>query len=130
MNFLPARWRDGAIEVAGHRLPVTLALAEQLSAAGEFALGIRPEYVTLSEPGATGALPVTVSQIQDIGTYWLLAARVGETVMRARLNLTSAIPQVGDQVWLKVLGPHSCFYGGDQQMIAAGAEPVAAGASA
>jgi|GEM_PF-5390188 len=96
---------------------------------GEFTLGIRPEYVALTHAGATGALPVTVSQIQDIGTYWLLAAHVGETVMRARLNLTSAIPQVGEQVWVKVLGPQSCFYGGDQQLIAAGMEPPPPGES-
>lgn len=130
MNFLPAHWQDGAIAVAGQRLPVAPALAERLSAVGEFTLGIRPEYVTLTEAGATGALPVVVSQIQDIGTYWLLAARAGETVVRARLNLASAIPQVGDPVWLRVLGPHSCFYGNDQQLIAAGVEPIPPRASA
>jgi len=130
MNFIPARWREGAIEVAGHRLPIAPALAERLSAAGEFMLGIRPEYVTQTEAGASGALPVEVSQVQDIGTYWLLAARAGETVLRARLNLASAAPDVGATVWLKVLGPHSCFYGGDQQLIAAGVEPEQPGASA
>ena len=130
MNFIPARWRDGALDVAGHRLSVAPALAERLGLAGEFMLGIRPEYVTLAEAGASGALPVEVSQIQDIGTYWLLAARAGETVLRARLALACTAPNVGATVWLKVLGPHSCFYGGDQQLIAAGVEPEQPGASA
>ena len=129
MNFLPAHGQDGAIVVADQRLSVVPALAERLSALGEFTLGIRPEYVTLADAGTMGALPVTVSQIQDIGTYWLLAARVGETVVRARLPLASAIPQVGDPVWLKVLGPHSCCYGSNQQLIAAGLEPLSPGES-
>ena len=130
MNFIPARWREGAIEVGGHRVPSAPAQAARLSAAGEFMLGIRPEYVTQTEAGASGALPVEVSQVQDIGTYWLLAARAGETVLRAPLNLASAAPGVGATVWLKVVGPHTCFYGGDQQLIAAGVEPEQPGASA
>ena len=40
-----------------------------------------------------------------------------------------AIPQSGEIVWLAVLGPHTCFYGRDHQLIAAGSEPVATGAS-
>jgi glycerol transport system ATP-binding protein len=129
MNFLPARWQEGAIAVADQRLPVAPALAERLSAVGEFTLGIRPEYVVMTEAGAVGALPVAVRQIQDIGTYWLLTAHAGETVVRARLHLASAAPCIGSSIWLQVLGPHTCFYGADQQLIAVGSEPVTAGAS-
>jgi glycerol transport system ATP-binding protein len=30
-----------------------------------------------AEPGRAGALPATVTQVQDIGTYWLVTARRG-----------------------------------------------------
>jgi glycerol transport system ATP-binding protein len=117
MNFLPARWRDDAVEVAGRSLPVAPGLAEALRAAGEFTLGVRPEYVTLTGAGESGALAASVTQSQDIGTYWLVSARAGESVLRARLSPESAAPRVGDTVWLRVLGPHTCFYDRDEQLI-------------
>lgn len=121
MNFLPARWRDGAVEAAGHTLRVAPALAEVLGAVGEFTLGVRPEYVTLAAPGGAEAVSAEVSQVQDIGTYWLLTARAGEVVLRARLNpANGAIPKVGAAVWLSVLGPHTCCYNRNQQLIVAG----------
>ena len=130
MNFLPARWREGAAEVAGRRLPVAPALAESLGAAGEFTLGVRPEYLALTTAEGAGALAAEVSQVQDVGTYQLLTARADGSVLRARLSLESgAMPKPGETVWLSVLGPHTCFYGADQQLIAVGSEPVTAGAS-
>ncbi len=117
MNFLPAHWRDDAVEVAGRSLPVAPALAGALRAAGEFTLGVRPEYVTLTGAGESGALAASVTQSQDIGTYWLVSARAGESVLRARLSPESAAPRVGDTVWLSVLGPHTCFYDRDEQLI-------------
>ncbi len=130
MNFLPARWWDGVIEVAGHTLQVAPPLAEPLSAAGEFTLGVRPEYVSLADASVMGALAAEVVQVQDIGTYQLLTARVDGSLLRARLSAErGAIPQSGEIVWLAVLGPHTCFYGRDHQLIAAGSEPVATGAS-
>ena len=131
MNFLPARWRDDAIEVAGRSLPVAPALAGALREVGEFTLGVRPEYVTLADADAEGALAVEVVRVQDIGTYWLLTARADGSVLRARLSAErGALLRADEAVWLRVLGPHTCFYGRDQQLIAAGTEPVASGASA
>ena len=131
MNFLPARWRDDAVEVAGRALPVQPALVGALREAGEFTLGVRPEYVTLADADAEGALAVEVVRVQDIGTYWLLTARADGSVLRARLSAErGALLRADEAVWLRVLGPHTCFYGRDQQLIAAGTEPVASGASA
>ncbi len=77
-------------------------------------LGVRPEYVTLAMPGAHGALPATVTQAQDIGTYWLVTALIrdgaGESVVRARLGPEQEIPGAGDAIWLNVVGKHTCYY--------------------
>jgi len=92
MNFLPAAVTPGA--------PV-----------GATTLGVRPEYVTLAAPNADGAVPATLTQAQDIGTYWLLTAKLGDgTVVRARLTGEQAVPTVGDAVWLGVRGSHTCYY--------------------
>ncbi len=99
MNFLPANVAPGA--------PV-----------GATTLGVRPEYVTLAEPSAVGAVPAMVTQAQDIGTYWLLTAAVGsDQTVRARLPLGQAIPRVGERVWLGIVGAHTCYYK-DEELVA------------
>ena len=109
MNFLPARGVGDGIEVAGHRMAMPRS---GLPAAEAFKLGVRPEYVTLAAALAPGAVPATVLQAQDIGTYWLLVARVAgsETIVRVRLSPEQAIPKADDAVWLAVVGEHTCFY--------------------
>ncbi len=114
MNFLPARGHAGGIEVAGRTLAAPKAA---LCAIDSFTVGVRPEYVTLAAAQETGAVPAVVAQAQDIGTYWLVTARVGDVVVRARLSPDQAIPQVGDSVWLSIVGPHTCFYK-DEELIA------------
>ena len=97
MNFLPAAL-----------LPASFA---KDMPAGATTLGVRPEYVTLAPAQAAGALPATVSQAQDIGTYWLITARVGEaSVVRVRLSPEHSPPKVGDAVWLGLVGSHTCYY--------------------
>jgi glycerol transport system ATP-binding protein len=116
MNFLPARGLGDAIEVAGRRLPVP---SDALGRCPAFTLGIRPEYVKLAAADAAGALPGTVTQAQDIGTYWLVTASVGagQPPLRARLSPEQAIPKVGESVWLGVVGPHTCYYV-DEELVA------------
>ncbi len=107
MNFLPLSQFHGRWQVARRDLavPAGLSLPE-----GDLRLGIRPEYVTLAEPGSEGAVPVSVKQVQDIGTYLMLSADIDGTPIKARLPLEVAAPRAGDTVWLRVIGEHSCFY--------------------
>ena len=84
---------------------------------GATSLGVRPEYVTLTAASAPGAVAGVVTQAQDIGTYWLLTARVGEgdkaALIRARLSPQQSIPPVGASVWLGIVGAHTCYYRDD-----------------
>jgi glycerol transport system ATP-binding protein len=121
MNFLPALRVGSGLTVAGCAVAPDRAVP---AASGRLVVGIRPEYVTLAVPGAPGAVPATVLQAQDIGTYWLVTARVGQgdagmggsegaTTVRARLNPDADIPAAGTVVWLAVVGAHTCFYADD-----------------
>jgi len=107
MNFLPASFAGGALRVAGRALalPPGRTLPE-----GDIKLGVRPEYVALAGVDDPAALPVTVVQAQDIGTHVLLIGLCGELTLKARLSPEVAAPRRGDTVWLRVLGPHTCFY--------------------
>jgi glycerol transport system ATP-binding protein len=101
MNFLPAALVPGG-------------------PAGAATVGVRPEYVALATAGSPGALGATVTQVQDIGTYWLLNARVGDATVRARLSPDALVPRRGETVWLQIAGPHTCWYAADETLIAAG----------
>jgi glycerol transport system ATP-binding protein len=106
MNFLPASVRGGRLHVADH----PLGDGGRSFPDGDLRLGIRPEYLVIGPQGQPGALPGTVSQVQDIGTYFLVTlAAAGQTV-KARLAPDAALPGVGDAVGLQLLGEHTCFY--------------------
>ena len=118
MNFLPALCDASGVNVAGRRV---MAAHPQLAGNAALTLGVRPEYVALAAPDAPGAVPVTVTQAQDIGTYWLVTARIvdptaghagdaGESLIRARLSPEQNVPKAGDSVWLSIAGKHTCFY--------------------
>lgn len=107
MNFLPGHINNEGMQLAG----ITLALPPgRTLPAGEIKLGIRPEYVTLAPAHATGALEMTVSQIQDVGTHVMLSATFAGQTLKARLSSDATQLTPGDAVWLKVMGEHTCFY--------------------
>lgn len=113
MNFLSGQWRGGRLDVAGHTIALANKSSEQLRSLEEGAslmLGVRPEYVTLAQAGEGGAIPVTVKQMQDIGTYRLLTGQVGQHIVRAKLPVDQPAPSAGVQVWLQVGGNHACLY--------------------
>ena len=118
MNFLPACWRGDAIEVGGRPLVPGAGATLPPRGDGDVKLGIRPEYLALAAPGDAGALPAEVTQVQDIGTWRLVTARCGDAVLRARLGIDIVPPRAGDAVGLRVLGPHTCWYGADEELLA------------
>ncbi len=118
MNFLAVRVMGGRLQVAGHELALT---AQQPALAdGEYKLGVRPEYVELAPPQDDGALPAQVTQLQDVGTYLMLTARIDGIAIKVRLEppQAAAAPQPGEIAWLRVLGPHTCFYR-DEELVPA-----------
>ncbi|MDB5827673.1 MAG: transporter ATP-binding protein, partial [Variovorax sp.] len=80
-------------------------------------LGIRPEYLRIAAPQAAGAVPATVTQVQDVGTHSMLSADAAGTRLKARLHSDQVPPAVGDTVWLRVLDSHTCYYR-DEELIA------------
>ena len=107
MNFLPGHWVAGEFHTAG----VRVALAPgQAFPDGELKLGVRPEHVQLAQPDSPGAVCMVVSKVQDVGTHVILSASRAGMILKARLTTDTALPQVGDSVWLQIMGAHTCFY--------------------
>ena len=111
MNFLPASVTEGVVSVDGHTL--TLHAGRHIPD-GKLKLGVRPEYVVQTAAGDPAALPFVATMIQDIGTHMMLTAKIDEHVIKARLSPASSLPKPGDEVWLQVMGPHTCFYQNDE----------------
>ncbi|MBT9597213.1 MAG: ABC transporter ATP-binding protein, partial [Vitreoscilla sp.] len=107
MNFLPVQAEGAQVRVGGALLAGSLP-------AGASKLGIRPEYLALVGTDDPGALPATVTQVQDIGTYFLVSCRAGEHLLKARLAPDAEVPTTGQAVCLKVLGEHTCFYANEE----------------
>ena len=107
MNFLLAKVVEEGIQVAG----TVLALpAERKLPLGEIKLGVRPEYVSLVAAETPGALPATVTQVQDVGTHVMLSASLSGQIIKARLPTDVAQLSAGSVVWLRVMSEHTCFY--------------------
>jgi glycerol transport system ATP-binding protein len=106
MNFLPASVRGGQVHVADR----FLSESGRPLPDGELRLGIRPEYLVIGPQGAPGTLSATVSQVQDIGTYFLVTLEAAGQAVKARLAPDAALPVVGAAVGLLVVGEHTCYY--------------------
>jgi glycerol transport system ATP-binding protein len=107
MNFLSGQVSGRSLSLAGITLPLP---PERLLPIGEIKLGIRPEYVTLAAPDSSGALPMTVTHVQDVGTHLMLSALLAGQTIKARLPSSASRLLSGNTVWLKVLGEQTCFY--------------------
>ena len=107
MNFLTGNVDNNGIHFSSATLPMP---AGRAIAAGNIKLGIRPEYVTVVPAHSSGALEMTVCQVQDVGTYVLLVAQFAGCTVKARLSPDTEKLSCGDAVWLKLMGEHTCFY--------------------
>jgi glycerol transport system ATP-binding protein len=114
MNFLDAQVVGERLKIGDSTLSLPAGRAQTLSQAGRTTVGVRPEFVALSDSQDSGAVPAIVSLVKDIGTHWMISATVAGRVVRARVAPDVRAPQVGDTVWLAVIGPHTCFYKDDR----------------
>jgi glycerol transport system ATP-binding protein len=87
MNLLPCAVEGDAALVGGHRIPLAPDLAARARAAeGELTLGIRPEFLRYGTDAEPGAVPVTVTAVEDLGNFKIVTARLdGGPVLKVKL---------------------------------------------
>lgn len=107
MNFLKVKVVPDGLHMGAQVLPVSANLSLPL---GDIKLGIRPEYVALASAQTPGAIPMVVSQVQDVGTHFIVTAQYDGQIVKARLDNDAASLTPGSIAWLQVLGEHTCFY--------------------
>jgi ABC-type sugar transport system ATPase subunit len=72
MNLIPAKAQDGVLTVAGAPLPIRIPAG----APGELVLGVRPQEVSMANPGDEGSIPGKVWMVELIGSERLIEVEI------------------------------------------------------
>ena len=113
MNFLPARFDDGRLLIGEQRLSAPPERASALQQAGDFTLGVRPEYVQLGRGGRPDR------PARPGGRRRWTSARIGSSPDRwanrpcARASRpTTRRPRCRrHRLWAaRLVGSHTCYY--------------------
>jgi ABC-type sugar transport system ATPase subunit len=89
MNLLPARYTNGSVTIAGHRLNTTM----QTTGERDVVVGIRPGALRIAPEG----IPARVELIENLGDTVVLDLDCSGTPIRIRIG-DDAIPQEGDAI--------------------------------
>jgi glycerol transport system ATP-binding protein len=93
MNLLPCALENGAAVVEGARIPLGPEMAERAgSLPGALKLGIRPQFLRLDREAENGAVPVTVTAVEDLGTFKIVTTRLGAHVVKVKLPEDQEVP--------------------------------------
>ncbi len=85
MNFVPAVWADGGVQLGGHLIAVP-GVTPKGGAALE--LGVRPEHVVIGGEG----LPAQVSRIDEAGSYRIIHVEVDGVALKAVAPAGAGLP--------------------------------------
>ena len=100
MNLLPCAVEQGVAVVAGRRIPLDGRMTEKAAAAsGALELGIRPEFLRVEPGSANGAVPVSVTRVEDLGNFKIVTLGLGDNVLKAKLPEDSPVP--GEQAFVR-----------------------------
>jgi len=109
MNLIPVQRTETGVEFDGLPLHIHPELAKlvQESTSSNIKIGIRPEFVHLSNTPADDTYECHVKYIEDLGTYRIVALELGSQLLLARIDEDQVID--GDTVhigfprqWLKL----------------------------
>lgn len=93
MNFLKAKVEQGEVSVAGQKLSMTRSLSGYTGS--EVELGIRPEYVQVTQGLGPNVITAEHVAMSDMGATRILTCTVGDSVIRAKILRDAPIPQRG-----------------------------------
>lgn len=89
MNLLPARYSNGAVMIAGHRLNTAMQTAGER----DVVVGIRPGALRIAPEG----IPARVDLVENLGDMVVLDLDCSGTLIRIRIS-DDTIPQEGDTI--------------------------------
>jgi glycerol transport system ATP-binding protein len=115
MNFLQCALDGGDAVVDGARIPLSERVLDAAQrASGPLELGARPEFLRFATDGEAG-VPVRIEQVEHLGHYRLVRARLGENEVVVKLGEADSVP--GDEARL-LFPPENTRLYADSRLIA------------
>jgi glycerol transport system ATP-binding protein len=92
MNFLRCELDGNVAIVEGQRIPLDPAVATRArNEQGPYEIGIRPEFISLG--GGEGGLAATVRWVEDLGSYRIVSAVIGDQPVKIKVADGLPIPE-------------------------------------
>jgi len=83
MNILPCQMDNGIARIADLDIHVGQG-SKNLK--GDFELGIRPEFLQLHEQQKTRTLPVTIEEVENLGTSKIVTVKLAEQTLKVKIG--------------------------------------------
>jgi glycerol transport system ATP-binding protein len=98
MNLLPCALDAGMAVVGGQRVPMGLG---GRPVSGSLTFGIRPEFVSLTDPGGAAPVRIAIESVEPLGSHQVINGRLGGDRFVVKAAPDVAIPLDRDlTVWL------------------------------
>jgi glycerol transport system ATP-binding protein len=111
MNFIPCRWTNGAVRVAG--VEVETSTRSTPPAGAELLVGVRPEYVELVAAPGPNRAPARVVQLRDQGAYLMAQLDIGGGLYWAKLR---SPPRTDGETYAHLPARRCCLYADDRRL--------------
>ncbi|MBE0624588.1 MAG: ABC transporter ATP-binding protein [Burkholderiales bacterium] len=92
MNMLECRLAEGGVDVGSVRIAFPGINRAVSKAGGKLAFGVRPEYVTISDVPAAGAVPATLVDLKSVGAFCIATLEMGGQRIKAKIRADAPIP--------------------------------------
>ena len=93
MNLLDCQLHGGVAQIGGMSLPLAYDTVKAArGASGSLKLGIRPEFVQLTDHAEDGMLPATVRAVEDLGNYKIVRVMLGQEELAIKLPEEQPVP--------------------------------------
>ncbi|TWP54203.1 ABC transporter ATP-binding protein [Lentzea tibetensis] len=109
MNLLPGKASDGAVSVAGARLPVEVDLVDGTP----LVVGVRPEYLKVSGAGLSGR----VSIVENLGVTSLVTIECADGTLVGLTVPEQEEPAVGEALSVSAAPGRLLLYGEDGRLL-------------
>ncbi len=123
MNFLPCAVEGNAARVGSHLVPLDEGMcASAKNAKGTLVLGVRPEFLRPAAKDAAGALPTTVTQVEEVGTHVIVTATLNgtsEAALKVKLPEGTKLA-AGDPLWLELPPARAMLYADGRAVVGNG----------
>lgn len=118
MNFFPIKLSGDGVRIGAHDIALDGTALTMLKSKNHgdnaLSMGIRPEFVDLAQPGASGALEAQINSVQHLGTCQLITGTVAGHPVKAKIDTSIAV-STGNH-WLRLARPETIFFCNDERI--------------